>query len=96
MKIFLLSLAIIISAPSYAECDNSTKKYPKQPGEISVSFKDAQASEVVEHINSACEEYIEPITTTRPEDLISLNFEAIRCESAAAIIQDFDSSPKKT
>ena len=96
-QLLIFILTIIVSAPSFAGCKDSTCDfYPKSPGEITIRFKDAPVSEVVDYINSECKDYMETIATQRPVALISLNFEAIECNSAAVIIKDFDSTEEKT
>jgi len=92
-QLLIFILTIIVSAPCFAGCKDSTHdSYPKSPGHISINFKDVPVSEVVDYINTECKDYMETIATQRAEALISMNFEAIDCNSAAVIIKDFDST----
>ena len=95
MKLLLFVLAMSISISTRAGCEDGPHEYVKGPDDITIEFYDTPVSAVVEHINAQCEGRMDPITTSRPDDLISLNFEIIHCEAAAAVIEDFDSSARE-
>lgn len=91
-RIYIFLVSALVSTSGYASCDNADIHSPiKLPGDISLNFNDALVSEVVAHINSECKERMKSIEVKNPAALITLNFEAIGCESAAAIIKDYDS-----
>lgn len=96
-RLFIFVVSGFISVSSYAGCDDvSGSSHPKMPGEITLNFHDARVSEVVNFINLECQEYQKPIEASNPDSLITINFAAIRCEGAAAIIEDYALSEEQT
>ena len=92
LKILINVSLMLFSVPIFADCDDSNPKiYSRSALDIALDFYDARVSDVIEYINSECQDRIDPIESSNPEALITLKFEAIPCEGAAAIIKDFDS-----
>jgi len=93
MKIFILLFLFSLPTLVRAECyDSEIAPLVFSEQDISLDFIDSPVYEIADYINARCQEFIDPIEVKHPDKLLSLNFEIIRCENAAAVIYDFDSS----
>jgi hypothetical protein len=95
MKTIALAAITLLATPSYAGSDEAAN-HSDMRSASSLSFVETPVIDVAKYINSKCKGYIEPLAVKKPDALISVNFETIGCECAAAIVRDFDSERVKT